>query len=935
MTRNPFKKCPASIPPAIAEAVSSAYTALFEAGGSPQKKTRKMIRRVLPEPPGGWDSPAKHDDETDFVSRNGNVLTWDQVLETYIRGLLFHNSHIPEKFEPAAARIAFTELGEWPEDLYDFRTETPAKVPLGQFRSILNMLGGPAHVDEYNWDLNGLTYQEMLNRFGRDASDAEKDDTEDTGRLNYEVRLIGSFAESEKYQGYTPWCICSSKSYWNRYTARNTNTTYFLLKPGFEELSEEIRGDNYPHDEYSLSMIGLMIAPDGSVAYCCLRRNHAGGMGDHELSEKQISQLLGRPVRTVLPYVEPDVAADNTLDKLAARIKAGESVQEVYGMRGTQVLEGVTVYDIDGEGYAIVNDSTGLPLIDTLVTDYDRLDSRAFLASYPTGETDDYGDDITHQSLIRRDGRVYPLGGAGEDYGDTVFSRRIYNVTPLWDEEPGLYMVELDNPDMPDTAVIYLDDTGVEFITTMHEEITVYNKDHIILCDKEKLSWDNWGERGEVEIVRVDPGGKAVKLLCSDNDYEPRDVLEYAFALPAGEVRILYDSGADDPETELYLVKGGEKIHLMHDIGEYGYIDDLEGTVYVESSEGDYSVFSMKTCNFILEHLPGRPDREGIYRTEDGRKNAVVGTHLLLRRPAKDLEYIGILETRLPIGSRMAQGHHYFYKVTGDDGKVAFLDKATGEPLYGRTLPSGAYPYSDDIVLIEDADKDEVNKFALFTLDGKRRCEWFAKFGLDGAIIEKIDGEDRLYNLVDQATGKTLLDEWSPIRIEPMTTWKNEEGTKLNRLIKVGRGDGKCTIMVSTRDILPDDNMSPPSFSDTGIGWHRFIEPLATYSNAYAFIIQDLPGSDAQASEDADGKPHLLSRLYVMSTGKSTRQVPHTVMQAALTKALSKVLGTDFNTKPVDHYRNTYVSLLLSKCEERGTCWIDLVDRFLDEEIDK
>ena len=83
MNTSSFKKIlvSAGITGPILEAVTGAHRALFE-GLNPQQKTRRLLRSLLPEPPGGWDSPAINaDDGSEHVSTGGNVEGSDPSKE--------------------------------------------------------------------------------------------------------------------------------------------------------------------------------------------------------------------------------------------------------------------------------------------------------------------------------------------------------------------------------------------------------------------------------------------------------------------------------------------------------------------------------------------------------------------------------------------------------------------------------------------------------------------------------------------------------------------------------------------------------------------------------------------------------------------------------------------------------------------------------------
>jgi hypothetical protein len=103
------------------KAINTAYTALFE-GLTPQQKTRRAIRQSLPTSPGGWDAPAVSESGTPLrTSENSRPMSFAECLEYNVRNMFFHDGgRSNPKFEPGVARIAYTELGLWPESLVDW-----------------------------------------------------------------------------------------------------------------------------------------------------------------------------------------------------------------------------------------------------------------------------------------------------------------------------------------------------------------------------------------------------------------------------------------------------------------------------------------------------------------------------------------------------------------------------------------------------------------------------------------------------------------------------------------------------------------------------------------------------------------------------------------------------------------------------------------------
>ena len=656
-------------------------------------------------------------------------------------------------------------------------------------------------------------------------------------------------------------------------------------------------------------------------------------MGDHELSEKQISQLLGRPARAVLTYREP--VDDNPVPRLAARIKAGESIEEVYGDKYTEVFANVRRYDVNGD-YVLVNSDTGLPIIDFVVGGVDSIDSVAALVSYPSDDTDDYGDDIYIHALVRPDGRMYNLGHSrcyNDVYYDTYFDWPVTDVQRLW--LPGLYLVDLDIENEPDQVVIMLKDgDGIVRVSQMHDGIEFYPEDLVMVCDPDSEEWDGFGETGEPEIIRVDEDRTVTVLLSSDKDSQPQHVLVYDATLPTGKVNILFDSGMDDFVRTLYLVKDGKKSVLEEEIGDYGWMDENEGLAYIKMYDGSYSVYSLEDCRFVVENLEERPDDTGIYSTGDGRKNLVSKNGNLFGEPVADLTYLGGLAFT-PIGSKLRG--RYFAIATLDDGNISYVDTRTGKPLYDRPLPPESYPYSDTMVVrempvkTEDGNATEVEtRCAVFTLDGERRSDWFDKLTVNPAYVIRKEGEAAEYNVIDPETGKLVFEDW--LAGNPVTlgmSWSKDPHSDTYYLLKATRkSDGKSTLLKATCPVYKDGDDSYghgyPRFSDTGIGWHRYIEKIANAGGCVA--AQDFPGS----YEPADDTPkdeyrrHLVTTLYDFKTGKHAGPFPTNLAYAALNAMADEYAPAE---------RRSYLSPETAIAMAIGSCpdWTGYVDRYCKE----
>lgn len=340
--------------------VMEAATALFE-GLTPQQKARRTIRQLLPAPPNGWDAIAVDEQGNPLLTAdNHNQMSIINCLEYHIRSIFFHDGRSNPKFEPGVARIAYTEIGVWPEDLPDWRPNHPEHRTNG-IRPIINVLReiSGVHSDDYDFDLNGMSGDELIARFAHGSTGQKYINEEADGSgTDYKVVWIPNFETAKKYGHYTKntqqWCLTDMRRYWNNYTKGNTVKMYFLIAPNVDEVEPE-PGPNAPLDEYGLSLIGVGIAPDGTLDNCCTRWNHLQGGTDMSLSEEQLCKLLNvRELSDICPpFTEEDQSAITVnLEKIisfakenADNSKAVNTYWEVgdYRMLGVTINESLNV----------------------------------------------------------------------------------------------------------------------------------------------------------------------------------------------------------------------------------------------------------------------------------------------------------------------------------------------------------------------------------------------------------------------------------------------------------------------------------------------------------------------------------------------------------------------------------------------------------------
>ena len=433
-------------------AATRAYTALFEAGLSPQKKTRRAIRAIIQAPPNGWDAPALDTEGEEILSADHqNRMTNAQCLEFTIRNNFFHDGgRSNPKFEPGVARIAYAELGMWPENLGDWRSNKPApdREKLRKLGMLVRAISG-AHSDEYDFDLNSMGFDELESRFATSSvSEKAVNEEADGSGCRYNVTWIKNFTEATEWAKYTEdtqtWCLTEYRNYWNTYTKGNTVKMYFCTVPGFEDV-KPVPGKNAPLDEYGLSLLGVGINPDGTLNCCCTRWNHLHGGTDLALDEAQLCKVLNvRELSEVCPpFTDADRAAQMTkIQDIEESVKASmrqENVplQVLYKMEHISIVR-VALKSNPSKYYTVaINKDGSLAFRYPLYPDFTGYGNYCVVAAYDPYIAEDSNsyndnDDSSYPTVIlRHDGQDWIFEG---DDGETEYS----DVTNTEDHTPGI-----------------------------------------------------------------------------------------------------------------------------------------------------------------------------------------------------------------------------------------------------------------------------------------------------------------------------------------------------------------------------------------------------------------------------------------------------------------------------------------------------------------
>jgi hypothetical protein len=171
----------------------------------------------------------------------------------------------------------------------------------GNLNQTLEIVGNSEYANNLNQDLNGLSCDDFINQFKEFVSQEiqrQKDELSNQtfNRNNdYTIVKINSTEEASKYGEYVSWCITTSQEMYDEYTSDGLGVFYFCLKNGFENIKKE-KTENYPLDEYGLSMIAVSVNFDGSWNTITCRWNKGiDGTRDtnHIMNPQELSNLIG------------------------------------------------------------------------------------------------------------------------------------------------------------------------------------------------------------------------------------------------------------------------------------------------------------------------------------------------------------------------------------------------------------------------------------------------------------------------------------------------------------------------------------------------------------------------------------------------------------------------------------------------------------------
>ena len=161
---------------------------------------------------------------------------------------------------------------------------------------------------QFDSNLNGSTYAELTRQLDGARKEFNKKNRESLSQMagnasEYTIVPISSFQEASKYGKYTSWCVTHWDNHFQSYT-EGGRRFYFCLRKGFENVVKQ-NGMGCPLDEYGLSMISVLVDPEGEPNYITTRWNHEndGENNENLRTAEQLQKITGiNFYQTFKPY---------------------------------------------------------------------------------------------------------------------------------------------------------------------------------------------------------------------------------------------------------------------------------------------------------------------------------------------------------------------------------------------------------------------------------------------------------------------------------------------------------------------------------------------------------------------------------------------------------------------------------------------------------
>jgi hypothetical protein len=241
-----------------------------------------------------------------------------------------------------------------------------------------------SHLDEYDNNLNNLSFTELINRFSGAVKQSLVTDKESLsqkefdGRGDYDIIRIDDYKQAKSYSKYTMWCVARNESAFNSYSNNGAGVFYFLLRKGFEKVKPVV-GENAPKDDYGMSMIAVSVDERGVLNTSTTRWNHSNGGNDNMFTTNELSELVGGNFYSIF---KPRFSEDELIDEimLVGRTgSVGTLTFKIYNKKSYLIKNGKVSLDYAFDNVGDFND--GVVKVKVIGNGYNFLDGDGELLS--------------------------------------------------------------------------------------------------------------------------------------------------------------------------------------------------------------------------------------------------------------------------------------------------------------------------------------------------------------------------------------------------------------------------------------------------------------------------------------------------------------------------------------------------------------------------
>ena len=204
--------------------------------------------------------------------------------------------------------------------------------------TVLNYIHKGNHASEYDFNLNGLTLEELSSKYKDNIVTDGKNDRKRSeqiqrnGKNGYTIIPIETYEQAHKYSEYTSWCVTNGQNAFDSYT-KYGNRFYFCLMNRFENTPKN--DECAPLNDYGLSMISVEIDINGDLLRITTRYNHDfnGENNERLCSVEQLEDILDMNFYKVfLPYTREELHNRGIImfDEVQELLDSGKNPKEIF-----------------------------------------------------------------------------------------------------------------------------------------------------------------------------------------------------------------------------------------------------------------------------------------------------------------------------------------------------------------------------------------------------------------------------------------------------------------------------------------------------------------------------------------------------------------------------------------------------------------------------